>query len=140
MAPPRRESLKHSSQRAMTRTDLRIGQGQGFFEKSGGRNRVESEGIRTIAGRIGSGQEVMNLSRIGVGRARRCSKCRRPGRIGSGRVESGRVWLGRVEPGVFKISRLGPGHPAPTITARSDLANKKPGFDSGKSPTVAVTS
>ena len=58
----------------------------------------------------------------------------------SDRVESGRVWLGRVEPGVFIISRIGPGHPAPTITARSDLANKKPGFDSGKSPTVAVTS
>ena len=48
---------------------------------------------------FGSGQEGFQNSRVESGGARRCSKSRRSGRVGSGRVGSGDFQLSRIESG-----------------------------------------
>ena len=82
---------------------------------------------RIVSGRVGSGQDVFGISRVGSGRVRRCLECRGSGRVGSGgfqkpagRVGSGQVktsrnsyWWGRVRRGGSRQT-----HPDPRVMSR----------------------
>ena len=63
--------------------ELERGKNRGFSRvMTGGPRVVRSGGVEELAGRVGSGQEVIELSRVGSGGIR-------SGRVGSGRVGSG---------------------------------------------------
>ena len=57
--------------------------------------------FKNIAGRVGSGQEVFEMTRVVSCRVGSCRVV--SGRVGSGRVGSGRVGSGRVGSGGFQV-------------------------------------
>ena len=66
------------------------------------------------SGRVGSGQELFEIQRVGLGR------------VGSGWVRVGTSRFGPGKP--FQISRVGPGHLDPIRPARSDPNRYKPWY------------
>ena len=96
-------------------------------------------------GRVGSGQDVFDISLVGSGRVRRFEFSRvgsgqevsvltgrvglgLPGSlVGSGRVGSGRVGSGRERRFSTLTGRVGSGHPRPTVPASCDTTRENPG-------------
>ena len=84
-----------------------------------------------LAGRVGSGQEMLDVARVGSGRigsGRIGSGRIGSGRIGSGRIGSGRVGSDRVGSGGFQFARVASGHPGPTRPVRNDPTRDSPFF------------
>ena len=93
----------------------------------GGSGRVRSGGFQNLACRVGSGQNIFRISRVGSGRVRRFSKSRGSDRVGSRRLD---ILAGRVGSGqdVSKFSRVGSDQltrPEPTRPARFDPTREK---------------
>ena len=121
-----RSPTKKKKTRFFTGQDPNRESGQEILKKFRGSSRVGSRGAGNPTGRVGMGQEVLEIPQVESGRVKRCWKSHRSSRVGSRgagipQVESGRVkrcWKSR---GSSRVGSRGVGNPTGRVGSGQEV-------------------